>query len=246
MRIIPLTELPLIDVGDDVVGFLLKSMEAQGLDLEDGDVLVIAQTVVSKSEGSIVDLSSIDPSSRAREIAEKIGEKPKQVEVILDQTDEIVRLEHVIISRTKHGFVCANAGVDSSNVESGKVTVLPENPDESAREIRKRLKKETGKDVAVIISDSWGRPFRLGAVGFAIGSAGIKPLEHLKGRKDAYGGLLKTTTLAPPDSLAAAASLEMGEADEGVPAAIIKDAPYTPGEGSIRDISRPLEEDLFR
>lgn len=246
MRTIPLVEIPLVTPGDDIGDLLLSGIEKQGIELEEGDVIVICQSIVSKAEGNVVDLSSIDPGSQSRSIAKKIGKDPRKVEVILSQTDEIVRLDRVLISQTKHGFICANSGVDSSNVDPGEVTVLPEDPDGSARRIRRKLREETGKDVVVVISDSWGRPFRRGAVGFAIGVSGIEPLVDLAGRKDAYGRKLKTTKIAPPDSLAAIASLEMGEADERTPAVLIKDASYEPGEGSISKLIRPEEEDLFR
>ncbi|KXB06030.1 coenzyme F420:L-glutamate ligase [candidate division MSBL1 archaeon SCGC-AAA382F02] len=246
MKTIPLTEIPLIKPGDDLSEYILESLKNQELALKNKDILVIAQSVVSKAEGNIVDLSSIEPSSRAKEIGKKIDEDPRRVKVILDQTQEITRLGHVLITLTNHGFVCADAGVDDSNVEEGKVTILPENPDNNAEEIRKKIKKRTGKEIAVIISDSWGRPFRLGAVGFAIGIAGITPLKHLKGEEDAYGGQLETTKIAPVDALAAAASLEMGESHEKVPAVLIRNAPYESGEGSISELFRSEEMDLFR
>ncbi|KXA90838.1 coenzyme F420:L-glutamate ligase [candidate division MSBL1 archaeon SCGC-AAA259D18] len=246
MEIFPLSEIPLVGLGDDVGELLLESCERQRIELEDGDVVVVAQSIVSKAEGNVMDLTSIEPSSRSKRIADEIGEDPRKVEVILNQTEEIVRVKHVLISRTHHGFVCADAGVDSSNVEAGKVTKLPENPDVSAKKIRKRIKEKTGKEVAVIISDSWGRPFRLGAVGFAVGVSGMKPLMDLRGRKDIYGVPLETTIIAPPDSLAAVASLEMGEANERVPAVLIKGATYEPGEGCISELIRSKEKDLFR
>lgn len=241
-----MTEIPLIKTGDDIGKLLLDSINEQDVDLEDGDVLVISQTVISKSEGNVVDLSSVEPSSRALEVAEKINKDPKKVEVILNQTEEIVRLSHVLISETRHGFICADAGVDDSNVESGKVTILPEDPDASAERIRRILKEETGAEAAVIVADSWGRPFRLGAVGFAIGVAGMKPLKSLKGKEDAYGTELETTTVAPPDSFAAAASLEMGESDEEVPAVLFKEVSYEAGDGSVDNLLRSRENDLFR
>ena len=166
----------------------------QDIKLEKGDVVVVAQSVVSKSEGNVVELSSVSPNPRAEEIAENLEVDPRKIQVILDETEEIIRLEHVLISETKHGFICANAGVDGSNVGTGKVTTLPDQPDKSAKRISQRLEKEFGKKIGVIISDSWGRPFRLGAVGFAIGIAGLKPLINLKGKKDAYGRELTSTT----------------------------------------------------
>lgn len=246
MEIFSLSKVPLVEVGDDVGELLLESCRRQRIELEDEDVIVVAQSVVSKAEGNVVDLTSIEPSLRAEEIADKIGEDPRKVEVIMDQTEEVVRLKHVLISRTHHGFVCANAGVDGSNIGPEKVTKLPENPDASAKEIRERIKEKTGKEVAVIISDSWGRPFRRGAVGFAIGVSGMRSLKDLRGREDIYGVPLKTTIIAPSDSLASVATLEMGEADEEVPAVLIKGAPYEPGEGCILELIRSKEKDLFR
>lgn len=238
--------MPLIKPGDDVAELILRSVGKQGLDLEDGDVIVLAQSVVSKAEGKVVDLTEVEPTNRAREIAEGMDDDPRKIQVILDETEEIVRLEHVLISRTRHGFVCADAGVDASNVEPGRVTVLPDDPDEGAREIRERIERETGSEVAVVISDSWGRPFRLGAVGFAIGIAGMNPIQDLRGMEDSYGREMKTTKVATPDLVAAAASLEMGEAGEGVPAVILRDVPYGRGMGSISKLIRSREMDLFR
>lgn len=246
MRILPLKEIPFVEEGDDLPELILQSAEFQGVPVEDEDVFVIAQTVVSKSEGNVIKLDNIEPSERARELSSKMEEPPSKMEVILRETEEILRMDHVLIALTKHGFVCANAGVDASNVEAGYVTVLPEKPDKSAERIRERIEEATDAKVAVIISDSWGRPFRLGAVGFAIGLAGMKALNCLKGKKDAYGNELKTTVTAPPDSIAAAGSLVMGESDEKTPGVIIKDVPFELGEGSADELLRPPESDLFR
>ncbi len=246
MKIIPLKSDHFFVPGDDVSAFIIKNLEESGESLEDGDVIVIAQSIVSKAEGNIVDLSEIEPTSRAMEIAEKIDENPRKVQVILEQSKEIVRSNHVLITRTKHGFVCAHSGVDSSNVEKGKVTLLPEDPDASASSIRKNLEERFGKKVSIIISDSWGRPFRLGAVGMAIGISGIEALVDLRGEVDSYDRVLKNTVISPPDSLAAIASLEMGEASEKIPAVLIRGAKYKSGKGSISDLIRSEEEDLFR
>lgn len=246
MKIIELTEIPIVEPGDDLPGYVCDSLENQGLEVEDGDVLVLAQSVVSKAEGNIVDLNSVDVGERAEEISGDIGEDPRKVQVILEETGEIVRQEHVLISRTKHGFVCADAGVDGSNVEGDRVTVLPDDPDESAEEIRSRISSYFDRRVATIVTDSWGRPFRLGAVGFAIGVAGVEPLADLRGRRDIYGNELKTTILCPVDAISAAASLVMGEAGKGVPAVLVKDAPLSYGDGSISDLVRDKEKDLFR
>lgn len=245
MKTFPLKCDHIFASGDDVAEVLLKCLGGED-NLEDGDVLVIAQSIVSKAEGNVVDLRDVIASQRAKEIAEVIGEDPRKVEVILDQTEEIVRLGRTLITRTKHGFVCANAGIDSSNVEEGKVTYLPERPDESADRIRKKIKEKTGKNIAVIISDSWGRPFRLGAIGFAIGVSGMIAFQDLRGELDIYGKKLENTTIAPPDSLAAIAALEMGEADEKTPAILIRESPYVAGEDTISSLIRTKEEDLFR
>ncbi|KXA94770.1 hypothetical protein AKJ65_03495, partial [candidate division MSBL1 archaeon SCGC-AAA259E19] len=167
MITIPVTEIPLVSPGDDVGGLLLNGLSENEIELENGDMIVVAQTIVSKAEGNVVNLESVRPSSEAERFGEELGKDPRKMEMILRETESIVRQAHVLISQTKHGFVCANAGVDSSNVGEGKVTLLPRDPDRSAKEIRDLILEEIGKRVGVIISDSWGRPFRLGAVGFA-------------------------------------------------------------------------------
>lgn len=236
----------MIKTGDDVGEILLESIDRRGIELEDGDVLVIAQTIISKAEGNIVELDSVEPGPQAEEIAEEIDEDPRKAEVMLRQTEEVVRLGDALITQTKHGFICANAGVDSSNVGPGKVTTLPEDPDKSARRIRRKIRGERKRDVAVIISDSWGRPFRLGAVGHAVGVAGMKALIELRGDRDIYEKRLETTTIAPPDSLAAMASLEMGEGAEKIPAVLIRGYSYESGDEPIGKLLRPSEDDLFR
>lgn len=246
MKVLPLKNIPFVKKGDDLTDLIIESAKKQNIMIENRDVIVIAQSIISKAEGNVIDLKNIEPGDRAREISKKIDQEPEVAEVILQQTREIIRLDQVLISETKHGFICANAGVDASNVESGSVTVLPDNPDESARKIKNQIKNITGIDVVVIISDSWGRPFRLGAVGFAVGVAGIRVLEDLRGKKDAYGRPMESTMIAPPDSLAAAGSLVMGESDEEIPAVLIKNAPYTEGKGDISELLRNPKEDLFR
>lgn len=209
-------------------------------------MLAVAQTIISKAEGEIVDLRTITPSPRAIEIAKKIDKDPRMVEVILQQSSEIVRLGHVIITRTKQGFVCANAGVDRSNVDHEHVTVLPSDPDASAAKIRETVKKRLGVDIAVIITDTQGRPFRCGCIGLAIGVAGMKPLLDMRGWRDLYGKELKVTVTCPADSLAAAAVMIMGESNEGIPAVLIKGAKYEKGNGTICEVIRAPELDLFR
>jgi coenzyme F420-0:L-glutamate ligase/coenzyme F420-1:gamma-L-glutamate ligase len=179
-------------------------------------------------------------------IARDLGKDPRAVEVVLEQSQGIVRLGHVIISRTKHGLVCANAGVDHSNVDAEHVTLLPKDPDASAQRIRKTIKKRLDVDVAVVVTDTQGRPFRCGCVGVAIGVSGMKPLLDMRGRKDLYGRELKATVTCPADSIAAAAVSIMGESNEAIPAVLVKGANYQKGNGSIKELVRSAELDLFR
>ncbi|MEM2890266.1 MAG: coenzyme F420-0:L-glutamate ligase [Candidatus Hadarchaeum sp.] len=246
MQLFAITGIPMVKRGDDIGELIVAAAENQHLRIEDGDVLAVAQTIISKAEGEIVDLRTITPSPSAIEIAKKIDKDPRMVEVILRQSSEIVRLGHVIITRTNHGFVCANAGVDRSNVDNEHVTLLPSDPDASAAKIRETIKKKLGVDIAVIITDTQGRPFRCGCIGLAIGVAGMKPLLDMRGWRDLYGKELKVTVTCPADSLAAAAVMIMGESGEGIPAVLIKGAKYEKGNGTIREVIRAPELDLFR
>lgn len=246
MLLITLEGFPAVSRGDDLGELIVETARKKGLRIEEGDALVVAQTIVSKAEGNVVALSGVNPSQRAKELAAKLNKDPRVVEVVLQQSSEIVRLGHVIISRTKHGLVCANAGVDQSNVGLGQVTLLPEDPDASAAGIRETIKRKLGADVAVIISDTQGRPFRQGCVGVAIGVAGMRPLLDLRGKRDLYGKELKVTMTSPADSLAAAAVSMMGEANEGTPVVLVKGGKFEPGEGTVREMVRPPELDLFR
>ncbi|MEM3519938.1 MAG: coenzyme F420-0:L-glutamate ligase, partial [Candidatus Hadarchaeales archaeon] len=182
----------------------------------------------------------------AKRIAKRLGKDPRDVQVILDESEEIVRLAHVIISRTRHGFVCANAGVDRSNAGPEKATLLPADPDKSAEKIRAALEKKFGVRLAVIITDTQGRPFRRGCVGVAIGVAGMRPLLDLRRKKDLYGRELKATITCPADAIAAAAVSLMGEAGEGTPVVIVRGAVYKRGRGTAKELIRPKARDLFR
>ncbi|WP_456375533.1 coenzyme F420-0:L-glutamate ligase [Methanocaldococcus sp.] len=214
--------------------------------IKDGDIIVIAETLISKLEGNVIDRNKIIPSKKAIELAKKTGKDPKVVQVILDEAKEIVKVgKNFIITETKHGFVCANSGVDESNVSNG-IKTLPKDPDKSAEKIRKEIEKLTGKKVGVIISDSVGRPFRKGSVGIAIGVSGIIALWDRKGEKDLFGRELKTTEVAIADELASMANVVMGEANEGIPVVIIRGAKVPFGEGKGKDLIRPKEEDIFR
>jgi coenzyme F420-0:L-glutamate ligase/coenzyme F420-1:gamma-L-glutamate ligase len=209
---------------------------------------VVAQKIVSKCEGRVVRLKSLKPSVLAENIAKNTERDPQHVEAILRETSGIVRLKgpHIIV-QTRHGFVCANAGVDRSNVgrDDGLALMLPVDPDKSARRIRKRVAKLLGVDVAVIISDTFGRAWRIGQVNVAIGVDGLRPTVDYRGRRDMFGKELNVTLMAVADELASAAELVMRKSD-GIPVAIIRGAKYSRGKGTARDLVRPEEEDLFR
>jgi coenzyme F420-0:L-glutamate ligase/coenzyme F420-1:gamma-L-glutamate ligase len=239
VRVIGVEGLPAIAEGDD-----LAAMIADRTALEDRDVVVISQKVVSKVEGRVVRLEEIEPSDSALELA--VGLDPRQLEVILREAARIVRTRPpLVIAETRHGFVCASAGVDASNApESGTVVLLPLDPDASAERIRHRLKELVQCDVGVVISDSFGRPFRVGIVDVAIGVAGIAPLTDLRGRVDSMGYELHATVVAVADEIAAAAELVMGKL-AGVPAAVVRGLDVG-GEGSARELVMPPERDLFR
>jgi coenzyme F420-0:L-glutamate ligase/coenzyme F420-1:gamma-L-glutamate ligase len=240
--------LPLVREGDDLAAMIVRAAEESGTGIEEGDVLVVSQVVVSKAEGRVLPLTALEPSEAALSLAARTGKDPRHVEAILREAVEVVRVRgEVIITETRHGFVCANSGVDLSNVGEGMVSLLPLDPDLSARRIRERIRALTGKEVAVIVSDSHGRPFRRGAVNVAIGSSGIEPVLDLRGRPDLYGRVLRSKQICVVDELASAAELVMGNADEGIPVAVIRGYEYRRSELGVRDaVVRPREEDLFR
>ncbi|MFX1525469.1 MAG: coenzyme F420-0:L-glutamate ligase [Promethearchaeota archaeon] len=258
IEIFGLKGLPLFKEGDDIPELILKSLDENGLSLMDKDILVIAQSIVSKSIGSIKNLDDIVPSDKAYEIFNNIAPKaekqglprkdPQLVQLILDEAKEIVKTEHVLITETKHGFICADAGIDKSNIKGNRVvTLLPDDPDYEAEKIRKYLMKKTQKEIAVIISDSFGRSFRVGAVGVSIGVSGIDPLLDMRGNKDLYGYELQSTIIGQSDSLASAAQLVMGESNEGIPVVLIRGYKFNFNENSkIETILRKKNIDLFR
>jgi coenzyme F420-0:L-glutamate ligase / coenzyme F420-1:gamma-L-glutamate ligase len=239
LRVVPLTGMPEVSEGDDLAGLVVAAAE-----LEDGDVVVLAQKVVSKAEGRIVRLDEVEPSERARELAG--GEDPRRIEVILRESARVVRSRPpLVIAETRHGFVCASAGVDASNAPGeGVLVLLPEDPDASAEQIRGRLHALTGRDVAVLVTDSFGRPWRQGTTDVAIGAAGLQVLLDLRGVRDRAGYELHATTIAVADEIAAAAELVMGKVD-GVPGAVVRGLSVA-GEGRARDLVMPPERDLFR
>jgi coenzyme F420-0:L-glutamate ligase/coenzyme F420-1:gamma-L-glutamate ligase len=239
VNVLAVTGLPEIREGDD-----LAAMVAERVELEDGDVLVVAQKVVSKAEGRVVRLEDIEPSERALELANE--DDPRRTEAILRETAEIVRIRPpLLIVQTRHGFTCASAGVDASNAPApGMLVLLPLDPDASAAGIRDRVRELTGKTVGVVVSDSFGRPWRMGTTDVALGAAGIRVLEDLRGTKDRIGYELRSTQIAIADELAGAAQLVMGKAD-GIPVALIRGLDVA-GDGSALELVMPPERDLFR
>jgi coenzyme F420-0:L-glutamate ligase/coenzyme F420-1:gamma-L-glutamate ligase len=248
MTLTALLGIPLIRPGDDLAGLILSSMKDDGIELQSGDVLAVAQKVVSKAENRIVDLSQIEPSLEAHDLAKDAQKNPRLVEVILSETREVLRVRPgLIIVEHRLGFVCANAGVDHSNVGGdASVLLLPEDPERSAAEIRKSLESKTGAEIGVLIIDSHGRAWRMGTEGVAIGVSGFPALLDLKGKPDLFDRKLEVTQVGLADELAAAASLVMGQSDEGRPVVHVRGFPYPLREGSIQEILRPKERDLFR
>jgi coenzyme F420-0:L-glutamate ligase/coenzyme F420-1:gamma-L-glutamate ligase len=244
IRVIPLVGLPELEEGDDLAA-LLAGAAARAGGLERGDVVVVAQKAVSKVEGRVVRLDEVEPSRRAVELAGDDGD-PRQVEVILRESAEVVRSRPpLVIAETRHGFVCASAGVDASNAKGpGTVILLPVDPDASAAALRARLLELAGVAVGVIVSDSFGRAWRQGTTDVALGVAGIAALRDLRGSRDAVGYELRSTMIAVADEIAGAAELVMGK-DRGVPGAIVRGVDAV-GAGSARDLLMPRERDLFR
>ncbi len=246
VSIYPVPGLPEIANGASLPALIVEGIARLGMLLESGDVVVITQKVVSKAEGRVVSLAQVHPSFRATEIGQRIGFDPRHVEVVLSESVRVVReAPRVLITETRHGFVCANAGVDRSNT-GGKeqVVLLPEHPDESARRLRESLRELSGVLVGVVISDSFGRPWREGQVNVAIGAAGVVALRDYRGRQDPDGYELQGTELAVVDELASAAELVMGKLDR-VPVALIRGAQLV-GDGSVRSLLRDPATDLFR
>jgi coenzyme F420-0:L-glutamate ligase/coenzyme F420-1:gamma-L-glutamate ligase len=246
IELLHVTGLPEIRKGDDLAKEIVVAANRGNIYLENGDIVVVAQKIVSKSEGCLVQLSRVKPSAQARQLSAKLKKDPRLTEVILRESRRIIRAEHVLIVETHTGLVCANAGVDHSNVPgTDVVTILPRDPDRSARELAAALRKKTGKRLAVIISDTFGRPWRLGLTNVAIGAYGVPALRDLRGTRDRDGKPLSATILAVADELASAAGLAMGKA-EGIPVVIIRGYRYRPTRDRAARIIRPAHEDLFR
>lgn len=238
--------IPEIAEGDDLARFIVSAAAAQGETLQDDDVLVVTQKAVSKAEGRYVTLADIEPSPFAIELATNWDKDPRHVEVVLRESKRIVRMDHgVIICETRHGLVCANAGVDASNVPGERLMLLPVDPDASAARIREGIRQLAGADVAVIISDTFGRPWRTGYTEVAIGVAGMLPIIDYVGKIDTHGRELKATWICIADELASAAELVTGKVNR-VPVALIRGYPVPRGNGSAREMVRLAETDMFR
>jgi coenzyme F420-0:L-glutamate ligase/coenzyme F420-1:gamma-L-glutamate ligase len=252
MRSLTLTALegvPEVRAGDDLAATLFSALARTGITLATGDVLVIAQKIVSKSEGRIVALAGVRPSARALELAKITGKDARLLELVLAESTEVLRAKKdVIVVEHRLGYVMANAGIDQSNVDGGEETalLLPLDPDASCQRLREALRDRTGSDCAVVINDSFGRAWRNGVVGVALGVAGLPGLLDQRGTPDRFGRKLKITQIGVADELASAASLIMGQADEGYPAVHARGVPYTRREGSVRELLRDRTMDMFR
>jgi coenzyme F420-0:L-glutamate ligase/coenzyme F420-1:gamma-L-glutamate ligase len=251
--LVPLQNVPLVQPGDNLPKIILKASRDSNLEIEDDDIFVLAQKIVSKAEGRAINLATVTPSPRAVDLARQIEKDPRLVELILRESAEVLRTRvGTIVVEHKLGFVCANAGIDHSNVAGTGdsieewVLLLPENPDRSAESIRKEIESKTGKRVGVLIIDSHGRAWRNGTVGVAIGVSGIPALADLRGQPDLFGYALRITQVGAADELAAAASLVMGQAAEGTPIVHARGFPYPLREGTMKELIRPKEQDLFR
>jgi coenzyme F420-0:L-glutamate ligase/coenzyme F420-1:gamma-L-glutamate ligase len=251
LTLIPVEGLPLIERGDPLADQLVQALQGRGTSVLDGDILVIAQKVVSKAEGRVVHLGTVEPSVEAQKLAHESAKDPRIVELILRESRQVLRVRPgLIVVEDVRGFVCANAGIDRSNIEQHdageEVSLLPVDCDRSARALRERIHELTGAWIAVLINDSHGRAWREGTVGVTIGLAGMPPLWDRRGDVDLTGYTLEHTVIGLADEVAAAASLLMGPASEGIPAVMVRGLNVPAGVGSAREIQRPREMDLFR
>lgn len=245
--------LPMIKPGDDIAGRILHALDQSHLALKSGDIIVLAQKIVSKAENRLVNLTMVEPSTAAQELATRSGKDPRLTELILRESNEILRTRiGSVIVEHRLGFVCANAGIDHSNVAGDGtaseewVLLLPEDPDRSATEIRRKLEEASGKQLGVMIIDSHGRAWRLGTVGVAIGISGLPGLVDERGWRDLFGYTLQITVVGAADELAAAASLVMGQAAEGTPVVHVRGFPFPLRDGSLKELLRPKDQDMFR
>ena len=241
IQIIPVKIQKDIVPNDSLVDLVLESTEIQ-----DGDILVFSQKIVSKSEGRILSLSSVNPSLLANGISSSYNKDPRLMELILSESKRIVRMENgIIIVETNHGFVCANAGIDESNVQDGYATLLPKDPDKSAILLKEKIEQKTGKNISVIISDTFGRPFRLGQTDVAIGVAGIEPILDYSGKPDTFAKIMHVTAIAIADEICSATELVMGKVEK-CPVALVRNYKFNFSDAKIQNLLRPKHEDLFR
>jgi len=241
LEIIPIKIQEEIANGVNLVPLILESSE-----INDGDILVFSQKIVSKNEGRMLSLSSVNPSLLANGIASSYGKDPRLIELILSESERIVRMENgIIIVKTKHGFVCANAGIDESNVQDGYATLLPKDPDKSASLLKERIEQKTGKNISVIISDTFGRPFRLGQTDVAIGIAGLEPILDYNGKPDTFGKIMQVTAIAVADEICSASELVMGKVEK-CPIVIVRNYSYNFSNAKIQKLLRSEHDDLFR
>ena len=241
LEIIPIKIQREIGIDANFVDLILESSE-----INDGDILVFSQKIVSKNEGRILSLSSVNPSLLANGIASSYGKDPRLIELILSESERIVRMENgIIIVKTKHGFVCANAGIDESNVQDGYATLLPKDPDKSAILLKERIEQKTGKNISVIISDTFGRPFRLGQTDVAIGIAGLEPILDYNGKPDTFGKIMRVTAIAVADEICSASELVMGKVEK-CPIVIVRNYTYNFSNAKIQKLLRSEHDDLFR
>ncbi len=248
LEVFPITCLPTIKEGDDLAMLICQAAENQGTPIQNGDVIVVTHVIVSRAEGTVVDLETINPSEFAKTIAETTSKDPRLVELIFRESKSIVRMKNKkLITETKQGLVCANSGIDQSNVPGKNiVALLPEDADRSAASIRHKICKFTKKDVAVIVSDTHGRPLRQGEINIAIGASGFEPIRDRRGEKDLFEYTIRIKRTAIADELASAAELVIGQTNEGVPVAIIRGYNYEKSEtAKATQMIRPVEEDLF-
>jgi len=245
IEIIGLLGIPDVRGGDDIASIIMDACRLKRIHLKDGDILTVNQKIISKSEKNIITLNDVKPSKFASQLASKLKKEPEMMEVILGESKKIIKIgKRSVIVQTKHGFVCANAGVDNSNVYEGQVTLLPSNSDKSAHELRQAIKERLGIEVAIVITDTFGRPWREGQVDVAIGVSGLKPIMDYRGKNDKYGNKLFSTEIAIADELASAGELVKGKSSN-IPVAIIRGFAYKVKKGSVRTLIRKTSEDLF-
>lgn len=248
LEIFSLKHFPIIKQNDNIAQEILTSLRKNNLEIKKDDIIIIAQSIISRVEGRLIKLDEINPSDFAIEIAKQSNKDPRHIEMILKEAKNICKnLNGVLVTETKHGFVCANSGIDKSNVPGENIiSLLPIDPDNSAKKIRGYIRKQAKRDVAVIISDTHNRPFRLGAINIAIGCSGIDPLKRYKKETDLFGYSLKTSTVSVADQICSAAGLIMGEAKEGTPVIIIRGYKFSKKDISAKTLIRPAEKDYFR